>query len=312
MPNLRQLEYLVALADTLHFRRAAERSNTTQPTISEQLRALEQRLGVQLVERSTTKVMLTPVGRQVVDVARRIIKDTTVIRDIAAGASQGLAGLVRMGLAPTVGPYLLPHVVPKLHKAHPDLKLYVREDPPAKLFEALEDGRDDLIVTPLPTGNVPQAHVKLFDEPLFLTVGADHPLAARDEVQLADLANEDILTIGPGHQLHDAAAALSAEAGAKLRPEFEGSSLDMIREMIIMGLGVSFMPGLYVANELLRDPDLKCFVLRDRPVVRTVAMIWRRSSGREEQFKDLAKFFKDAARALPHVKAPRRLPSETN
>lgn len=299
MPNLRQLEYLVALADTLHFRRAAEKSNTTQPTISEQLRALEQRLGVQLVERSTTRVRLTAPGEEVVEVARRILKDTQLIRDIASASTKGLAGLLRIGLAPTLGPYLLPHVVPRLHKAEPGLKLYLREDPPARLFEALDEGRDDLIITPLPSGGVQQSMIELFDEPLFLTVAADHPLAQKDTIALADIAGEDVLSLGPGHQLHDVVAAVSAEAGANIRLDFEGTSLDMIREMVIMGLGISFMPGLYVASELLRDPDLKTCLLVDRPLSRTIVMVWRRNSGRDSQIHEIATYFKEGARALP-------------
>ena len=131
MPNLRQLEYLVAVADTLHFRRAAERTNTTQPTISEQLKALEDRLGTQLVERSRSRVMITPLGAQIVDVARRIQRDVAEIQGLASSGGRELAGLLRLGLPPPIGPYLLPHIMPKLHAAYPDLRLYIKEELPS-------------------------------------------------------------------------------------------------------------------------------------------------------------------------------------
>ena len=137
MPNIRQLEYLLAIADTLHFRRAAERCNTTQPTLSEQLKALEQKLGVLLVERNRSRVVMSPVGLQIVEVARRVLVDVAEIRALADSGGRELTGLLRLGLPPTIGPYLLPHVLPALHKAHPDLKLYIRESPPSALPGAL-------------------------------------------------------------------------------------------------------------------------------------------------------------------------------
>ena len=141
MPNLRQLEYLVALADTGNFRRAAELVNTTQPTLSEQLKALEVRLGAQLVERSPTRVVITPIGEQVVTVARRMLADSNEITRLAASGGRELSGVLRLGLPATIGPYLLPHVVPELHRRYPDLQLYVREELPGELPALLESGK---------------------------------------------------------------------------------------------------------------------------------------------------------------------------
>ncbi len=120
MPNLRQLEYLVAVADTRHFRRAAERTNTTQPTLSEQLKALEDRLGTQLVERSTSRVVLTATGAQVVEIARRMLRDAQEIRSITSVGDKGLSGLLRLALPPTIGPYLFKHAAPQLHNSYRD------------------------------------------------------------------------------------------------------------------------------------------------------------------------------------------------
>lgn len=130
MPNIRQLEYLVAIADTLNFRRAAERTHSTQPTLSEQLKSLEERLGAQLVERGRTRVILTPIGGQVVEIARRVLRDCNEIRQLTASGGKELLGVLRLGLPPTIGPYLLPTVLPGLRRSFPDLKLYIREEVP--------------------------------------------------------------------------------------------------------------------------------------------------------------------------------------
>lgn len=294
MPSIRQLEYLVAVADTLNFRRAAERSNTTQPTLSEQLKALEDRLGVQLVERGRTGVLMTPTGTRVVEIARRILGD---VRDIKAFTAQGgreLAGLLRLGLPPTIGPYMLPGIVPALHKHFPDLQLYIREELPQTLPRSLETGGLDAIVTLLPLPDADFETFQLYREPLWLAVAHDHPLAKQDVVSRADLKSQDILALAPGHQLHDIVLALCEEFGANLRHDFEGTSLDTLREMVVMGMGITFLPGLYVRREIINDPSLKVVELQGRAIYRTVGMAWRKSSARRESFERLARFFREA------------------
>lgn len=304
MPNLRQLEYLVALSETLHFKRAAERTNSTQPTLSEQLKALEERLGVQLVERSRTRVLLTPIGHQVVEVARRMLRDAGEIRMLASSGGRELSGLLRLGLPPTIGPYLLPLVLPALHKTYPSLKFYVRESLPDELPRMLEDGRLDLVITPLPIAQGEFTSVTLFREPLLLTVGADHPLASRHTVRKEDLNGEDMLALGPGHQLHDAVLSLCAEFGARLRLDFEGTSLDTLREMVVMGLGITFLPSLYVQREILADPHLKTMPIEGRAIHRTLGMVWRRTSALQGDYEKLAGFFRSAVRQSCAGQAP--------
>lgn len=293
MPSLRQLEYLVALADTRHFRRAAERSGTTQPTLSEQIKALEDRLGVQLIERSRAGALLTPLGSQITDIARRMLKDASEIKSLSAGGDHTLRGVMRLGLPSTIGPYLLPHVVPTLHKVYPELKLYVREELPQTLPHTLEDGGYDLIITPMPVRGDDLTAVELFREPLFLTVAADHPLARKAIVERKDLEGQEILTLGPGHQLHDVVIALCEEFGARVRLDYEGTSLDMVREMVITGLGITFMPGLYVKRELTRDEALKVLPLHGRYIYRAIGMCWRKTSARHKSFEAIAQLFRD-------------------
>lgn len=289
MPNIRQLEILVALADTLHFRKAAERTNTTQPNVSEQLRALERRLGAQLFERSRARVLITPIGEQVVSVARRILKDLKEMQVLASSGGRDLEGLLRLGVPPTIGPYLLPHVMPELHNAYPALKLYVREDIPKSLPIALEAGSIDVALTILPIGQGDLESVILFREPLLLAVACDHPWAERESVTATELRGSDLLALGPGHQLHDVALTIAAEFGANVRREFEGTSLDTLREMVIMGLGITFLPGLYAHREIVSDPNIKILELEGRALHRTVGLSWRRSSARAQAYASLAR-----------------------
>lgn len=292
MPNLRQLEYLVALSETLHFRRAAERANTTQPTLSEQLKALETRLGAQLVERSKTRVMLTPLGEQVVEIARRMLADASEIRTLAASGSGDLSGILRLGLPPTIGPYLLPLVIPSLQETYPDLKLYVREELPSTLPVALEDGKYDLVISLLPAGGADLDCEPLFREPLMLAVSRSHPLANKASVKREELSGVDILALGKGHQLHDAVLALTEDFGAKLRYDYEGTSLDTLREMVAMNLGVTFLPGLYVDSVVSRDENIRILDLKGRKISRTVGLMWRTTSARRANYASLAGLFR--------------------
>lgn len=301
MPNLRQLEYLVAVAETRHFRRAAERTNTTQPTLSEQLKALEERLGAQLVERTTSRVVLTATGVQVVEIARRMLRDANEIRSVAACGHNALTGLLRLGLPSTIGPYLFKHAAPELHRAYPNLRLYVREELPQQLPRALEEGQHDVIITPSPIRGAEITSVPLFREPLMLAVGADHPLASRPSVRMSDLKGQDVLTLGPEHSLHAPVLALCEEAGANVRFDFEGTSLDMLREMVIMGFGITFMPGLYVGRELEADNDVRILTIADRPIDRTIVMAWRRTSSRQTSYLKLAEFFKNMVESVPEL-----------
>ena len=300
MPNLRQLEYLVALDETRHFRRAAERANTTQPTLSEQLKALEVRLGAQLVERTRNKVMNTPLGAQIVHIARRMLSDADEIRALAMSGGRELAGILRLGLPASIGPYLLPFIIPELQKHYRDLKLYVREELPSGLPSALAEGRHDLVLSLLPVNHGEIVSEELLREPLYLAVAREHPLAARLQVTRSDLKGQDILALGRGHQLHDAVLALSEEFGARLRFDYEGTSLDTLREMVAMGLGVTFLPGLYCRAVAERDDSIAILELGDRSIYRTVGIMWRRTSARGEQYRDLARLLRVlAAREFP-------------
>jgi len=295
MPTLRQLEYLVAVADTRHFGRAAERVHVTQPTLSEQLRTLEQRLGVQLVERSRSNVVVTPLGFEVVEIARRMLRDAQRISDVTGNAGSGMSGVVRLGLPSTIGPYLLPRVAPQLHAVYPQLKLYVREELPHVLPRELAEGLHDVIVAPLPVNQSGLKEAVLFEEPLYLAVPLDHDLAERDGITAQDLEGVDLLALGPGHQLRDLVVNLAAETGANIRFDYEGTSLDTLREMMATGLGVSLMPGLYVRSVVSKDPRFKTFDVGRRGLKRTIGMLWRKTKSSQPNFERLAGLFRETA-----------------
>ncbi len=296
MPSLRQLEYLVALADTRHFRRAAEKTGVSQPTLSAQLGVLEQRLGVQLVERNRSSVHLTPLGKQVLVISRRMIQDMQEIRDVAAGQKGELAGTVRLGLPPTIGPYLLPRVLPEVHRAYPDLKLYVREQVHNALPAALADGVLDVILTPLPLKNSDFETVPVFREPLYVVVANDHPLAKKSHLERQDLTGEAVLALESGHQLHEQVEAICDEIGARLLFDFEGTSLETLRQMVAMGVGISFLPGLFVKTMLTDQSDVTALEFKGRSLSRTIGASWRRTSARESDYHVLLGFVRQAVK----------------
>lgn len=287
MPSLRQLEYLATLADTRHFRRAAEKLNVSQPTLSAQLINLEERLGVQLVERSRAGIFLTPMGEEVEAIARRVIRDVQEIRDTTSMQRSKLAGMIKLGLPPTIGPYLLPNLVPKIHSSYPELKLYVREQVPNELPTSLEEGRHDVIIMPLPVRGKDFEVITLFREPLYLTVAADSELANKASVSRKDLRGQSILVLENGHQLREQVDAICEEFKANILTNFEGTSLDTLRQMVAMGMGHTFLPGLYAKNVSQKEKSIKMFEMKDRKLFRTVGMIWRKSSARKREFEQL-------------------------
>ena len=294
MPSLRQIEYLVALYETRHFRRAAEQVGVSQPTLSAQLKTMEARLGAQLVERNRSGVVFTPLGERLMDNARRILREVQEIRETALSYGQDFGGTIRLGLPPTIGPHLLPRILPDLHSAYPDLRLYVREDIPQRLPRALQDGRFDVLITPLPVRGQDLESLPVFREPLFIAMAADHPLAGKTELERDDLSGQSILTLEAGHQLHEQAEAMCEEFGARLMFDFEGTSLDTLRHMVAMGTGLSFLPGLYVHSVLKRDEAVKALQIRARAIHRTIGLVWRRTSALSSQYRKLADNVREA------------------
>jgi LysR family hydrogen peroxide-inducible transcriptional activator len=295
VPTVRQLEYLVAIADVRHFRKAAERVNTTQPTLSGQLKALEDRLGVELVERSRSRVGLTPVGAEIVEVARRVLRDVREIRALGASHNRKLAGVVRLGIPASIGPSLVPRLVPDLRREYPDLKFYVREDEPIALPNALADGTYDLIIGPMPLGGQEFETLELYTEPLYLIVPSNHALAKKVKVAKADLTNLGLITLASTHPLHNMTGSFASTVGAYIMRDYVGTSLDALREMVSTGLGATLLPSLYVKTTLQKDKTVQVLDLNGSSPTRTVGLAWRRAGTRPGRYGELASFMKITA-----------------
>ena len=294
--TLKQLKYLVALADNEHFRRAAESCGISQPSLSVQLQTLESILGARLVERSRSGVIFTPLGREVVARARRVLFEAQSIKDFAAVAVQGLAGTIRLGVNATLGPYLLPRVLAALHREHPDTKLYIRESKPTSLEAELGAGLHDVILAQSPIHNADYDTAPLFIEPIFLAVSADHPLAGHAHVSVVDLKELPVLSLSPDYHLHDQVHALCETFGARLIRDYEGTSLDALRQMVAMDMGTTFLPALYAQSEISELGDVVTIPLKGRRISRSIGLVWRKGAGRSSGYADLADFIRDVVR----------------
>ena len=296
MPSLRQLQYFVALSETGHFRLAAEKTGVSQPTLSAQLLALERRLGVQLVERNRSPVILTSAGERILPIARRVALAVLEINSCAQDHLQDMSGVVRLGLPATIGPYLLPALLPVLHRKYPLLRLHVRENLPEALPHALANGVHDLLVIPLPVRGEDFTTTRIFREPLFLAVAADHALAARDAIAPTDLAGQSVLALEKGHALREQVHGICQEYGANMLYDYEGTSLNTLLQMVSMGLGITFLPGLFVKKEVPAESGVKILKLSGKPIQRTIGLAWRNSAPNEDTYHRIAMHLRDAVR----------------
>jgi LysR family hydrogen peroxide-inducible transcriptional activator len=287
-PTLRQLEYFVAVAEASSFRRAAERLRVSQPTLTNQILALEQALGLALFERSRAGTMPTAATRELLPSARRVLEESHGFVDRAEAFARGPAGTYRLGVTPTVGPYLLPHILPDIHRRYAALKLYVREAAPRELEAGLAVGDQDVILTPLPVDQARLTVVPLFREPLKLVLSAGHRLAAKKRIEREHLAGESVLTIEEHHHLHQQIQQLCDRLDARVLRDYEGTSLDTLRHMVTMGMGIAFLPALYVRSEIHQPRELRVTTVHGEAIHRTHALAWRSASPARQLFQEIA------------------------
>src|SRR5688500_16907401 len=293
--NLRDLRYLVALADHRHFGRAADASFVSQPTLSTQIRKLEEELGVSLVERAPRKVMLTPIGRDIAERARRIVAEADQLKEAARRSQDPEAGTVRLGLFPTLGPYLLPHVVPRIRERFPRLELLLVEEKSDAILARLREGRLDAGLLALPVHD-DQLHVEfLFEESFLLAVSEHHPLAKRVSLSLQELGQQRLLLLEDGHCLRDQALDVCQLAGAHEMTGFQATSLETLRQMVAANVGVTLLPTLATKPPVARSEAIHLLGFSDSHPSRRIAMVWRRSSAMNDFLLQLAQVF----RALP-------------
>ena len=278
--KLKDLRYLVAVADQRHFGRAAARCFVSQPTLSAQLKKLEDSLGVQLIERAPNNVCLTEAGEAIVARARRILEASDEMVTLARSQRDPLAGRLRVALLPTIGPYLLPRVAPAVRKALPRLELRLYEYQTAAMLAKLHAGEIDVGILALPVEVDGLESRELYREAFMVALPEHHPLAARERVRLADLKGEQLLLLEEGHCLRDQALEVCSRVGVTDQQDFRATSLETLRQMVATGAGVTLLPELAGrgAYRNARGVALRPFA-RPAPE-RHIGALWRKSSAR--------------------------------
>jgi LysR family transcriptional regulator, hydrogen peroxide-inducible genes activator len=289
--NIRAIQYLVTLSEVRHFSKAAELCYVSQPTLSTQIRKLEEELGVQLVERSPRQVMLTRVGEEIVERARTILGEVEAMRAIARRSRDPHSGTLRLGIFPTLAPYLLPHVIPELRRLFPRLTLRLFEEKTEDLLAMLDQGRLDAGLLALPVADDRLVTRQLFEEPFVVAMPEQHALASLAEIRIKDLENAELLLLEDGHCLRDQALEVCHLAGAHEKLDFHATSMETLRQMVAANTGITLMPALSV-----KPPVAPTGNLVTRPFVapgptRTIAMVWRKSSALNEFLDDVAEVF---------------------
>ncbi len=290
--NLRELEYLVAVADYQHFGRAAEACGAKQPTLSTQIRKLERELGVELLERDTRGVVLTSVGARIVERARIILSEASTIADLARTSANPAASRIRLGLFPTLGPYLLPQIMPQVRQRFPELELRLVEEKTDGILDQLASGQLDVGILALPIDADGLDFEVLFDEDFYLAVPAGHHLGSANKVSLDVLADEDILLLEDGHCLRDHALDVCELAGAVELQDFRSTSLETMRQMVASGIGVTLLPSLSVQSATNSQASIELVRFADPVPNRRIVMAWRSTSAYREFFPKLASVFR--------------------
>lgn len=297
-PSIRQLQYLVAIADTGRFTEAAKRMHISQPSLSNQLAEMEAELSCALVERGRNGAFLTPIGEEVAKRARFILSEVEDIRAVTRETANGLAGRIRLGVLPSVGPYLLPTATKSLHEKFPELRLSVHEERTVDLETHLTSGQFDIIMS-TSDAHITHKSINLFNEDLWICAASDDPLThEKGKLPLSSLANRSILGLGPGHRFSQLVEELARKAGAHISEEYQGTSLDAIRQMALMGAGIAILPSLYVKVEAQRDKDITLRQIDDPLASRSISLIWREKSPLSQKFEILADNFKLTANKL--------------
>jgi LysR family hydrogen peroxide-inducible transcriptional activator len=298
LPSLRQLECLVAAAEHKSFSAAARACFITQPSLSAQIQQLEARLGVELFERRGRRVLLTSVGRELVAAARRVVADARAFVDVAESCKEPLGGILRLGVIPTVAPYLLPAALARLHARYPKLGVQVVESPTARLVAELDAGELDVVLVALEAELGNAETTALFEDVFELLAPADHALARKKRVGLEDLADQVVLLLDHEHCLRDQTLSLCQEARARTTDDFRATSLATLVEMVRSGIGVTLLPRLAATTELRGDRGLALVPFRSSPA-RTIGLAWRRGSPRRRDYELLAGVLRELGPPAP-------------
>jgi LysR family hydrogen peroxide-inducible transcriptional activator len=297
LPTLRQFKYLVALRDHLHFSRAAEACFVTQSTLSAGIQELESLLGSQLVERSKRSVLFTPLGEEVTERARGLLNEAAGIVELVEARKAPLSGVVRLGVIPTIAPFLLPRVLPALRRAYPDLKLHLKEDLSQTVCADLMAGRLDLVLLALPYHCGEVETEILFEDPFLAAYPAGEAPPGKT-VSPESLDRSRLLLLEEGHCLRDHALAVCGEAAPRLAHGLLGTSLHTLVQMIDNGLGISLLPQMALDSGLLKGTEVETRELAGDAPARLIGLVWRKRSPNAEDFHRLATFLSEHQKEL--------------
>jgi LysR family hydrogen peroxide-inducible transcriptional activator len=288
IPSLRQLRYLIAVVDRRHFGQAAEACFVSQSTLSAAIQELEDLLGAPLLERTKRSVVPTPLGVEVANRARDLLKGAEDIADIAAAAREPMSGPLRLGMIPTIGPFVVPRAMPDLRRRFPKLKLFLREDQTARLLSQLAGGEIDgaLIALPYP---VDEFDLSVIARDRFSVLfPAQHARAGARRIRASELALEELLLLEEGHCLRDHVLSACSLESARRNEGFKGTSLHTLVQMVANGLGVTLLPQIAIDAGILRGLKLPVLGLDAETAYRDIGLVWRRGSGQAQTMKTIA------------------------
>ena len=284
--NLRDLRYLVAVAEHRHFGRAAEACFVSQPTLSTQLKKLEEFLGVTLIERTPRRVLLTAVGEAVVEQAQRILREVDQLVQIAEQHRDPFGGDFRLGIIPTVAPYLLPKILPVIRKTFPKLQIRLTEAQTAVITRMLKAGQLDGVILALPVDEDHLTEVMLFEEPFYFAASKNHPKASKKLVVVEDLDEEQVLLLEDGHCLRDQALEVCKSHNAVENTNFRATSIETLRQMVAAGVGITLMPALAVPA---RSGPVRYIPFKGKPPGRRIGLVWRTRAARTELLEEMGR-----------------------
>ena len=294
LPTMKQLQYLVALADTEHFGHAAERCYITQSTLSAGIRDLESALGTAVAERTNRQVLITRAGRQIAERAKAILQEAEEIMEVARADLAPMTGELRLGVIPTIGPFLLPRILPALRDRYPGLTIYLREEQTVPLLARLEEGDLDVALVALPYDTGDLAVEIVMDDDFLFACNRNHVLAGSNEVSLEAIEGAQLMLLEEGHCLRGHALDVCGQGNSKIRSQFEASSLHTLVQMVGAGIGVTLIPRLAVDAHITQGTEVTLSRV-SAPAFRQIGLAWRRTSLRFEEFQLLATTLRELA-----------------
>lgn len=303
IPSIKQLKYLCAVAEHKHFSKAAESCHVTQSTLSAAIQELESQLGVVIFERSKKNVLITPLGERLLVQARIILGDVEDFVSLAKSQDEVLSGEIRLGVIPTIAPFLLPHLLRDLRQRYQKLKLFLKEDLSAQLVQQLQQGDLDLIILAFPYALPEMDSEILFKDEFLLCLPPGHELSKSKNVRQQQLRGEKLLLLEEGHCLRDHALEACKLESADTDLVYQGTSLHTLVQMVANGLGVTLLPAMSVEADVLGETHLALKHFNNENVSREIGLAWRKSDPRREDYHLLADFIRE------HAHGPKKIPA---